>query len=321
MKMKNDILYLVIPCYNEELVLEETMKQLSEKLDELIKIKMISQKSKICFVDDCSNDSTWQLIKKQSKKNDKLIGIKLSHNRGHQFALLAGLMKVKEFADMVITLDADLQQDINALNKFIEEYYNGNDIVYGIRTSRNTDGFMKKITSQMFYKIMDSFGCESIKNHADYRLTSKKVLNELEKYKESNLYLRGLFPYLGFKSSSVYFEVFDRFAGKSKYNFNKMLNLATDGITSFSVKPIRMVLLLGLLMCSISFISIILFIILNLLNKLTLDLNIILSCLFMVGGLIIFCLGIIGEYVAKTYIESKNRPTYSIEEFLNENIK
>lgn len=319
--MKNKILYLVVPCYNEELVLEETTKQMCKKLKELISKKIISNKSKICFVDDGSSDNTWEIISELSKENNKVIGIKLSHNRGHQNALLAGLMEAKKYADMVITIDADLQQDINAIDKFVEEYYKGNEIVYGVRTSRNTDKFLKKFTSQIFYKIMSKFGCESIKNHADYRLTSKRVLNELEKYKESNLYLRGLFPYMGFKSSIIYFDVFDRFAGKSKYNFSKMLTLATDGITSFSILPIQLVFSLGVTITFISLLVLMIILILFIFNKVMLGLNIIVSCLFLICGIIVTSLGIIGEYIGKTYIETKQRPKYSIEEILDENIK
>lgn len=319
--MKNKILYLVVPCYNEELVLEETTKQMCKKLKELISKKIISNKSKICFVDDGSSDNTWKIISELSKENNKVIGIKLSHNRGHQNALLAGLMEAKKYADMVITIDADLQQDINAIDRFVEEYYKGNEIVYGVRTSRNTDKFLKKFTSQIFYKIMSKFGCESIKNHADYRLTSKRVLNELEKYKESNLYLRGLFPYMGFKSSIIYFDVFDRFAGKSKYNFSKMLTLATDGITSFSILPIQLVFSLGVTITFISLLLLMIILILFIFNKVMLGLNIIVSCMFLICGIIVTSLGIIGEYVGKTYIETKQRPKYSIEEILDENIK
>lgn len=319
--MKNKILYLVVPCYNEELVLEETTKQMCKKLKELISKKIISNKSKICFVDDGSSDNTWEIISELSKENNKVIGIKLSHNRGHQNALLAGLMEAKKYADMVITIDADLQQDINAIDRFVEEYYKGNEIVYGVRTSRNTDKFLKKFTSQIFYKIMSKFGCESIKNHADYRLTSKRVLNELEKYKESNLYLRGLFPYMGFKSSIIYFDVFDRFAGKSKYNFSKMLTLATDGITSFSILPIQLVFSLGVTITFISLLVLMIILILFIFNKVMLGLNIIVSCLFLICGIIVTSLGIIGEYIGKTYIETKQRPKYSIEEILDENIK
>ena len=319
--MKNKILYLVVPCYNEELVLEETTKQMCKKLKELISKKIISNKSKICFVDDGSSDNTWKIISELSKENNKVIGIKLSHNRGHQNALLAGLMEAKKYADMVITIDADLQQDINAIDRFVKEYYKGNEIVYGVRTSRNTDKFLKKFTSQIFYKIMSKFGCESIKNHADYRLTSKRVLNELEKYKESNLYLRGLFPYMGFKSSIIYFDVFDRFAGKSKYNFSKMLTLATDGITSFSILPIQLVFSLGITITFISLLLLMIILILFIFNKVMLGLNIIVSCMFLICGIIVTSLGIIGEYVGKTYIETKQRPKYSIEEILDENIK
>lgn len=314
--MKKDVLYLVVPCYNEELVIEEATKKITEKLNEMIKKNLISDSSKVCFVDDGSKDKTWQLIKDEEKKNKKVLGIKLAHNRGHQYALLAGLLTVRKYADMVITIDADLQQDINALDRFVEEYYKGNDIVYGVRTSRKTDGFMKKITSQVFYKLMSIFGCESIKNHADYRLTSKRVLDELSNYKESSLYLRGLFPHIGFKSSIIYFEVFDRFAGKSKYSFKKMLTLATDGITSFSVKPIRLVFSFGVLL---SIVSLIISIIILCTSEL--GINIILSSMFLACGLIIVSIGIIGEYVGKAYFESKQRPNYCIEEFLNENIK
>lgn len=319
--MKNKILYLVVPCYNEELVLEETTKQMCKKLKKLISKKIISNKSKICFVDDGSSDNTWNIISDLSNKNNMVVGIKLSHNRGHQNALLAGLMEVKKYADMVITIDADLQQDINAIDRFVEEYYKGNEIVYGVRTSRNTDTFLKKLTSQIFYKIMSKFGCESIKNHADYRLTSKRVVDELEKYKESNLYLRGLFPYMGFKSSIIYFDVFDRYAGKSKYNFSKMLTLATDGITSFSILPIQIVFSFGTIITFISLLLLMIILILFLCNRVTLGLNIIICCMFLVCGIIVTCLGVIGEYIGKTYFETKQRPKYSIEEILDENIK
>ena len=266
----------------------------------MIEEGLISNKSKICFVDDGSKDKTWEIICDKSKSNKKVLGVKLAHNRGHQFALLAGLMSVKDYADMVITVDADLQQDINALDLFVNEYYKGNDIVYGIRTSRNTDGFIKKLTSQVFYKIMNMFGCESIKNHADYRLTSKKVLNELANYKEASLYLRGLFPQMGFKSTFVYFEVFERFAGKSKYNLKKMINLATDGITSFSVKPLRLIFTSGILMTILSSISALAFlIVLLVLNKCKTGL--IISSMFLNTGLIFTALGVVGEYVGKAY--------------------
>ena len=231
---KDNILYVVIPCYNEEEVLEETTKQLKVKIEKLIKDKKISSKSKVMYVNDGSKDKTWSLIKKISEREPLFTGITLSRNRGHQNALLGGLMTAKKYADVIISMDADLQDDINAIDGMIEKYEEGCDIVYGVRSARKKDTFFKRATAEGFYKFMKALGVDCVYNHADYRLTSKRVLDEFENFKEVNLFLRGMFPLVGFKSDVVYYERNERFAGESKYPLKKMLNFAWDGITSFS---------------------------------------------------------------------------------------
>ena len=312
-------LYIVVPCYNEEEVLEETTKRLKEKLNDLIKSKKINKNSKVMYVNDGSKDKTWKLIKKIS--NDSLFtGISLSRNRGHQNALLAGLMTAKEKADIVISMDADLQDDINAIDEMLEKYNEGNEIVYGVRSSRKKDTWFKKTTAEAFYKFMKLMGVDIIFNHADYRLTSKKVLNELEKFDEVNLFLRGIFPLIGYKYDVVYYERNERFAGESKYPLKKMLNFAWDGITSFSVKPIRFVLTLGIIIFGIS----IILIIYSLLSKLmgnAVDGWTFLSCsIWFATGIQMLSLGIIGEYIGKSYNETKRRPRYIISEDLSKNV-
>ncbi len=317
MKKKN-ILYMVIPCYNEEEVLPETTKRLEKKLGDLIKKKVISEKSKVMYVNDGSKDKTWELIKKINKDNPTFTGICLSRNRGHQNALVAGLLTAKEYADVVISMDADLQDDINAIDEMLEKYYDGCDIVYGVRSARKTDTFFKRVTAEGFYKFMQMMGVDVVYNHADYRLTSKKVLNNFQDYKEVNLFLRGIFPLIGYKSDKVYYERAERFAGESKYPLKKMLNFAWDGITSFSVKPLRLICTLGFV---ILFISIIIMIY-SLVRKLTgntIDgwtfLNI---SIWFIGGLQMISLGIIGEYVGKMYNETKARPRFIVAENLEE---
>lgn len=317
MKKKN-ILYMVIPCYNEEEVLPETTKRLEKKLSELIKKKVISEKSKVMYVNDGSKDKTWELIKNINKDNPMFTGISLSRNRGHQNALVAGLLTAKEYADVVISMDADLQDDINAIDEMLEKYYDGCDIVYGVRSARKTDTFFKRVTAEGFYKFMQMMGVDVVYNHADYRLTSKKVLNNFQDYKEVNLFLRGIFPLIGYKSDKVYYERAERFAGESKYPLKKMLNFAWDGITSFSVKPLRLICMLGFV---ILFISIIIMIY-SLVRKLTgntIDgwtfLNI---SIWFIGGLQMISLGIIGEYVGKMYNETKARPRFIVAENLEE---
>lgn len=315
---KCDVLYMVIPCYNEEEVLPETTKRLEKKLGDLIKKKVISEKSKVMYVNDGSKDKTWELIKKINKDNSMFTGICLSRNRGHQNALVAGLLTAKEYADVVISMDADLQDDINAIDGMLEKYYDGCDIVYGVRSARKTDTFFKRVTAEGFYKFMQMMGVDVVYNHADYRLTSKKVLNNFQDYKEVNLFLRGIFPLIGYKSDKVYYERAERFAGESKYPLKKMLNFAWDGITSFSVKPLRLICTLGFV---ILFISIVIMIY-SLVRKLTgntIDgwtfLNI---SIWFIGGLQMISLGVIGEYVGKMYNETKARPRFIIAENLEE---
>lgn len=232
--MKEKILYVVVPCYNEEEVLKETTKRLKEKLSNLIKRKKISKNSRVMYVNDGSSDNTWNIIKETNNKEKLFTGISLSKNRGHQNALLAGLMTAKKYSDIVISMDADLQDDINAIDEMLEEYYKGNDIVYGVRNSRKKDTFFKRFTAETFYKIMRFMGLEIVYNHADYRLASKKVLDELEKYEEVNLFLRGIFPLIGYKSSIVYYERAERFAGKSKYPLKKMISFAWENADTSS---------------------------------------------------------------------------------------
>lgn len=312
-------LYVVVPCYNEEEVLEETTKRLKEKLTNLINQKKISKNSKVMYVNDGSKDKTWELIKKISK-DTMFTGISLSRNRGHQNALLAGLMTAKEKADIIISMDADLQDDINAIDEMLKKYEEGNEIVYGVRSSRKKDSWFKKTTAEAFYKFMKIMGVDIIFNHADYRLASKKVLNELEKFEEVNLFLRGIFPLIGYKYDIVYYERNERFAGESKYPLKKMLNLAWDGITSFSVKPIRFVLTLGIIIFTISIVMIIYSLLSKLLGN-AIDGWTFLSCsIWFVSGIQMLSLGIIGEYIGKSYNEVKKRPRYIISEDLSKNV-
>ncbi len=312
------ILYLVIPCYNEEEVLPETTKRLTEKMNYLIENKKISKKSKVMYVNDGSKDTTWELIKKINKENKLFTGITLSRNRGHQNALLGGLMTAKKYADVVISMDADLQDDINAIDEMLDKYYEGCDIVYGVRSARKKDSFFKKFTAEGFYKFMSFLGVECIYNHADYRLTSKRVLDELENYREVNLFLRGMFPLIGFKSDVVYYERDKRFAGESKYPLKKMLNFAWDGVTSFSVKPLRFICTLGFIILLIS-IGIMIYSIIRKLTGNTVDGWTFLSIsIWFIGGLQMISIGIIGEYIGKVYAETKQRPKFIISENLNE---
>ena len=319
--MKGNILYVVVPCYNEEEVLEETTKRLKEKLNALIKSKKISEKSRVMYVNDGSKDSTWDLIKKINKKEKLFTGITLSRNRGHQNALLAGLMTAKNYADMVISMDADLQDDINAIDGMVEKYNDGCDIVYGVRSARKTDTAFKRITAQGFYKFMKVMGVDVVYNHADYRLTSKKVLDHFSDFKEVNLFLRGMFPLVGYKSDVVYYERAERFAGESKYPLKKMLNFAWDGITSFSVKPIRMVLNLGIIIFAISLLILLYCLIIKLLGKAVTGWTFIVGSIWLVSGIQMLSIGIVGEYIGKIYNETKARPRYIVSENLEEDKK
>lgn len=309
----NKILYIVIPCYNEEEVLGETVKQMSEKISELIASCKISYKSKVLLVDDGSKDKTWELINQFSKGYECIEGLKLSCNKGHQNALLAGLMTAKKYCDMAISIDADLQDDINAIDKMVDDYLGGSDIVYGVRSSRKKDSFFKRTTAQTYYKIMKSLGVNIIYNHADFRLMSCRTLEALEQFSEVNLFLRGIVPLVGFRYSIVTYERLARFAGESKYPLKKMISFALDGITSFSVKPIRLITTTGVLMFIIS-LGVLIYSICSKFFGMTVSGWTSLACsIWMIGGIQLLSIGIIGEYVGKIYFETKRRPKYIIE--------
>ncbi|MDD3173536.1 MAG: glycosyltransferase family 2 protein [Herbinix sp.] len=315
--MKN-ILYIVIPCYNEEEVLPETAKRIREKMSILILNEKISKNSRIVFVNDGSKDNTWKLICELHKKDSIFSGINLSRNKGHQNALLAGLLTVKDIADMTISMDADLQDDINVIDEMIDKFFMGNDIVYGVRSKRETDTFMKRFTAESFYRITNALGGELIFNHADYRLMSKRALEGLGQYNEVNLFLRGIIPMIGYPSDIVTYERNERFAGKSKYPLKKMLAFAMEGVTSLSTKPIRMITGLGFGIFIIS-IFMLLYTFIQYFRGLTvIGWSSILISIWAIGGLILLSLGVIGEYVGKIYLETKERPRYIIESFLND---
>ena len=311
-------LYLVIPCYNEEEVLNETTRQLKEKMETLIKNKKISSKSKVMYVNDGSKDKTGELIKDINKKEKLCTGISLSRNRGHQNALLGGLMTAKNYADIIISMDADLQDDINAIDEMIDKYNAGNDIVYGVRSARKTDTWFKRTTAEGFYKFMNMLGVDVVYNHADYRLTSKRVLEELSNFREVNLFLRGMFPLVGFKSDKVYYERKERFAGESKYPLKKMLNFAWDGITSFSVKPLRMICNVGFLVLFISICIMLYALIQKIIGNTVSGWTFLTISIWFIGGLQMISIGIIGEYIGKVYSETKQRPRYIISENLED---
>lgn len=313
---RKEKLYLVIPCYNEEEVLHETEHRLTVKLNQMIADGLISDESRMVFVDDGSKDRTWNIIKELHEKNPLVLGIKSSRNRGHQNTLLAGLMTVKDECDMVVSMDADLQDDIEVLDQFVQQYYDGCEIVYGVRSARKTDTFFKKFTAEGFYKLMEWMGVEIVFNHADYRLMSSRALQELAKYKEVNLFLRGIVPMIGFKTGIVTYERHERFAGESKYPLKKMLSFAMDGITSLSIKPIRLITGLGITLFVISIILLVYYTIGYFLGNTTPGWATIVVSIWGIGGLQLLAIGVIGEYIGKIYMETKERPRYIIEEFL-----
>ena len=315
---KESILYVVIPCYNEEEVLNETTRQLKIKMEKLIKDKKISPKSKVMYVNDGSKDKTWEIIKEIHKKEPLFTGVTLSRNRGHQNALLGGLMTAKKYADVVISMDADLQDDINAIDGMLEKYYDGCDVVYGVRSARKKDTFFKRATAEGFYKFMSALGVDCVYNHADYRLTSKRVLEEFSNFKEVNLFLRGMFPLVGFKSDVVYYERNERFAGESKYPLKKMLNFAWDGITSFSVKPLRLIASFGVFTILVSLGLLIYSIVMLILGQAFTGTKFLAISIWFLGGVQLVGLGVVGEYVGKIYSETKARPRYIISENLEE---
>ena len=314
--MKSQTLYLVIPCYNEEEMLPITYKAVKEKMETLIKSKKISSSSRVVFVNDGSKDKTWELIEKFHKKDKLINGINLSRNRGHQNALLGGLLTVKEDCDMAISMDADLQDDINVIDKFIDEYYAGCDIVYGVRSSRKKDSWFKRTTAESFYKFMKLMGVDIVFNHADYRLISKRVIKDLENFKEVNLFLRGIFPLIGYRTSIVEYERNERVAGKSKYPLKKMLSFAFEGITSFSVKPLSLVLSLGFIIMFISICIMVYCLVVKLTGHTVAGWTFITISIWFLGGLQMLSMGIIGKYIGKVYNEVKARPRFIVEKYL-----
>ncbi len=308
-----ETLYFVIPCYNEEEMLPLTARALIEKMDKLIKDGRIAPDSKVLFVDDGSKDKTWELIEKLHRSVPMFTGIKLSRNRGHQNALLAGLMTAKEHADIIVSMDADLQDDINAVDGFLDKRAEGCDIVYGVRSSRDKDTKFKRWTARTYYKLLAKLGVEITYDHADYRLMSRRAVEALEKFEEVNLFLRGLVPMLGFKSDTVSYVRNERQAGESKYPLKKMLSFAIEGITSLSVKPIRLITTLGLLVFLISLIMLVYFFVLWLMDKTVPGWPTTVVSVWALGGLQLLAIGVIGEYIGKIYLETKHRPTYLID--------
>lgn len=310
---KSTKLYIVVPCYNEESVIDETIKRLGSKLSSLISNSMVSSDSRVLFVDDGSKDNTWANIERANSSNNMFGGVKLSRNRGHQNALLAGLMEAKNHADVVISMDADLQDDIDAVDEMLNEYYGGSDIVYGVRSSRQSDTFFKRNTALAFYRLMKRMGVDAVYNHADYRLMSARALYELEKFAEVNLFLRGIVPLIGFRTSTVEYVRSERFAGESKYPLRKMLSFAVDGITSFSVKPIRLVMSGGIVVSVMSVIILIYSLLQYILGNTVSGWTFTIFSIWLLGGIQMVSLGVIGEYIGKIYSEVKKRPRFIVE--------
>ena len=310
----NPILYIIIPCYNEQEVLPITSIEFEKKLIQLEKEELISPQSKILLIDDGSKDDTWKIIEQLASSSHRFIGIRQSRNRGHQNAVLAGLMEAKDRCDITISIDCDGQDDINAMDEMVRSYLDGSEVVYGVRSSRKTDTFFKRFTAESFYKFLNFMGAEVVYNHADYRLISSRVLKEFADFKEVNLFLRGLIPLVGFRSTSVYYERHERIAGKSHYPLKKMLSLAFDGITSLSVRPLRMIMGFGMVVSILSFLAVLWAVILHFTGHTVAGWasNICIIC-FM-GGIQLVCTGVIGEYVGKIYMEVKQRPRYIISE-------
>lgn len=313
MKKNNLVLNLVIPCYNEEEALPLTKKELDKKMSSLMEEGLISKNSKVVLVNDGSKDKTWEIITKVHKENDMYVGINLTRNRGHQNALLAGLMYAKNHADICISMDADLQDDINVMDDMIKKYNAGADVVYGVRSSRKKDTFFKKFTAEFFYKLMNVMGVEVVFNHADCRLMSKRALEGLSEFKEVNLFLRGIVPQIGYKTDIAYYERNERVAGDSKYPLKKMLAFAIDGITSFSIKPLRIITSIGFIILLLSFAVLVYSVIMKLIGNTVSGWTFIVCSIWLIGGIQTLCLGVIGEYIGKIYKETKARPRYIIE--------
>lgn len=312
--MKLPVLYVVIPCYNEEQVLPVTSGLFFEKIHALVKAEKISPESRVLFVNDGSKDETWPIIRKLSEENECCEGICLSRNRGHQNALLAGLMTARCYADVTISIDCDGQDDINAMDEMIDHYHKGMDVVYGVRSKRDTDTWFKRTTAESFYKLMNALGAQTVYNHADYRLMSRRALDGLAQFKEVNLFLRGLVPLVGYPSSIVTYERAERMAGESHYPLKKMLSFAFDGITSLSVKPIRLITALGFFISFVSILAILWVFGTKLFGQTVSGWSSMVSAIFFMGGVQLLCLGVIGEYIGKIYNETKARPRFLISE-------
>ena len=311
---KQPILYIVIPCYNEEKVLPITSGMFLEKINTLAAAGKISPESRVLFVNDGSKDSTWNIITELAAKDEHYIGISQSRNRGHQNTVLAGLMEAKDKCDITISIDCDGQDDINAMEEMVDAYREGCEVVYGVRSRRDTDTFFKRFTAEGFYHLMNFLGADIVFNHADYRLISSRVLQEFANFKEVNIFLRGMVPLVGFKSTSVYYERHERLAGESHYPLKKMLALAFDGITSLSVKPIRFITGLGLIFSVLSFVGVLWAVIASILGRTVVGWASTMCIVCFMGGIQLLCLGVIGEYIGKIYLETKARPRYIISE-------
>ncbi|OJV42943.1 MAG: glycosyltransferase [Bacteroidales bacterium 36-12] len=328
MKKENNTLAVVVPCYNEEEVLRETTKQLTTVLADLIKEELISENSFILYSNDGSKDKTWEIISELHKSNNFICGVNLSNNVGHQNALVAGMEVAVKYADMIVTIDADLQDDINAVKKMVKAYLEGFDIVYGVRANRRSDTLFKKNTASLFYKAMSLLGSKTVYNHADFRLMSGRAVKAFLQYPEKNLFIRGIVPIIGFKTTNVFYDRYERMAGETKYPFAKMVNFAIDGITSFSVKPLRIIFGVGFLFLFLTIIAAVYTLVQYFAGNVVSGWSSMILSLWFIGSIAIMSLGIIGEYIGKIYLEVKNRPRYIIESILeqrnkfnNENVK
>ena len=314
----NNTLYIVVPCYKEQEVLPETSKRLREKLIALQKQGKISDRSRVMFVNDGSSDNTWPIIRELHEKEPEFFsGVNLSRNRGHQNALLAGLLTAVNYADMIISMDADLQDDVNAVDEMVDRYHEGYEVVYGVRSKRETDTFFKRFTAEGFYKVMKALGVDIVFNHADYRLMSRRAVEGLSQFTEVNLFLRGIVPQIGYKWTTVTYERAERFAGESKYPLKKMLAFAADGITSFSVKPIRLVFTAGVIVFLVSLLMLLYALISKLMGHTSAGWTSLMGSIWLIGGIQLLGLGVVGEYIGKIYNETKRRPRFIIESVLN----
>ena len=314
----NNTLYIVVPCYKEQEVLPETSRRLREKLKALQAQGKISDRSRVMFVNDGSSDDTWPIISRLHEEDpDVFSGVNLSRNRGHQNALLAGLLTAVNYADMIISMDADLQDDVNAVDEMVDRYHEGYEVVYGVRSKRDTDTFFKRFTAEGFYKVMKALGVDIVFNHADYRLMSRRAVEGLAQFGEVNLFLRGIVPQIGYKWTTVTYERAERFAGESKYPLKKMLAFAADGITSFSVKPIRMVFSLGVVVFLVSLVMLLYALVAKLTGHTSAGWTSLMGSIWLIGGIQLLSLGVVGEYIGKIYNETKRRPRFIIESVLN----